>query len=161
MTTTTIAPATLIQRPFDLALIAFFGLAIAYGLLISLPEALGFPVAPDSPWPPLRSLYDWAVAQEPGHLDPSPILLANAVFDGFIQAPALIVICFGLAKLRPWVIPLGLFYAGAAIVNTLGYFVQTFLGPHPPLDLSVYLPFNLPWLIAPALLAMRLWAGRL
>jgi len=36
------------------------------------------------------------------------------------------------------------------------YFATTFLGPTPPPNLGVYLPFNLPWLIAPALLGMRL-----
>ena len=39
------------------------------------------------------------------------------------------------------------------------YFVQTFLGPHPPPDLVTYLAFNLPWLIAPGVLGARvLWA---
>lgn len=30
------------------------------------------PVAADSPWPPLRALHGWAVAEEPAHLDPPP-----------------------------------------------------------------------------------------
>jgi len=39
------------------------------------------------------------------------------------------------------------------------YFAQTFLGPHPPPNAAFYLAFNLPWLIAPVLLAVRLRAG--
>ncbi len=35
------------------------------------------------------------------------------------------------------------------------YFVQTFLGPHPPLNTAYYLVFNLPWMIAPAILGAR------
>jgi hypothetical protein len=31
------------QRPFDLALVAFFCVSIPYGLLFSLPEGLGVP----------------------------------------------------------------------------------------------------------------------
>ena len=54
---------SILRRPLDLGLVIFFGLSILYALLDSLPEAIGYKVAPDSPWPPLRSLYDWAVAQ--------------------------------------------------------------------------------------------------
>ena len=39
------------------------------------------------------------------------------------------------------------------------YFVQTFLGPHPPPNTAYYLAFNLPWLIAPLVLAVRVWLG--
>ena len=48
-----------------------------------------------------------------------------------------------------------LVYAGAAVTNMFFYFAQTFMGPHPPQDLLVYLPANLPWLIAPVILALR------
>ena len=56
---------SIFRRPLDLGLVIFFVLSILYGFLDSLPEAIGLKVTPDSPWPPLRSLYDWAVAQEP------------------------------------------------------------------------------------------------
>lgn len=148
------------QRPLDLALVAFFTVTVLYGLLFSLPEGLGVPVAPDSPWPPLRALHDWAVAEEPAHLDPPPNLVAALWFDGFFQAPALLFVMYGLVRLRGWVRPLGLFYAGAAITNMLFYFTQTFLGPHPPPNTVYYLAFNLPWLIAPMALALRVLRAR-
>lgn len=148
------------RRPLDLALVLFFSLSVLYGFLFSLPEGLGVPVSPDSPWPPLRALHDWAVAQEPAHLDPPPNLVAACLFDGLFQAPALLFVMIGLARLRPWLRPLGLFYAGAAVTNMFFYFTQTFLGPHPPPNTLTYLVFNLPWLIAPALLALRVLAGR-
>jgi len=144
-------------RPvLDRALIVFFCITILYGLLFSLPEGLGVPVAPDSAWPPLRSLHTWAVEQEPAHLDPPPVLIASCLFDGLVQAPVLVFVIFGLLRRRPWVRPLGLFYAGAAVTNMFFYFATTFLGPTPPPHLAVYLPFNLPWLIAPAALGLRL-----
>jgi hypothetical protein len=114
------------------------------------------PVTPESPWPPLRWLHGWAVAQEPAHLDPPPVLIASTLFDGLFQAPVLCAIVWGLAHPRPWLVPLGLFYAGAALTNMCFYFAETFLGPLPPPHPEVYLPFNLPWLIAPAVLALRL-----
>jgi hypothetical protein len=131
--------------------------SVLYGFLFSLPEGLGVPVAPDSPWPPLRALHDWAVAEEPAHLDPPPNLIAACLFDGFFQAPALLFVIAGLARQRSWLRPLGIFYAGAAVTNMFFYFVQTFLGPHPPPNTAYYLAFNLPWLIAPAALGLRVW----
>lgn len=148
------------RRPLDLGLALFFAVSVLYGLLFSLPEGLGVPVAPDSPWPPLRALHGWAVAQEPAHLDPPPVLVASCLFDGLFQAPALVLVIAGLVRPRPWLRPLGLFYAGAAVTNMAFYFTQTFLGPHPPLHTGTYLAFNLPWLVAPALLALRLAPAR-
>jgi hypothetical protein len=40
------------------------------------------------------------------------------------------------------------------------YFAETFLGPHPPPNTATYLAFNLPWLIAPALLGLRVARAR-
>ena len=148
------------RRPLDLALVLFFSVSVLYGFLYSLPEGIGVPVAPDSPWPPLRSLYGWAIAQEPAHLDPPPNLIAACLFDGFFQAPALLFVMIGLVGLRAWLVPLGLVYAGAAVTNMFFYFVQTFLGPHPPPNTIHYLVFNLPWLIAPAVLGARVFFGR-
>jgi len=137
------------RRPLDLGLACFFSVSVLYGFLISLPEGLGVAVAPDSPWPPLRSLYAWAVAQEPAHLDPPPNLIASCLFDGLFQAPALLLVILGLVRQSAWLRPLGLFY-----------FAQTFLGPHPPPNTAYYLAFNLPWLFAPAALGLRVLLGR-
>ena len=156
----TAAAVPIYRRPLDLAFILFFSVSVLYGLLFSLPEGIGVPVAPDSPWPPLRSLYGWAIAEEPAHLDPTPNLIAACLFDGFFQAPALVFVMIGLVGLRAWLVPLGLVYAGAAITNMFFYFTQTFLGSHPPPNTIYYLVFNLPWLIAPVLLGARVFLGR-
>jgi hypothetical protein len=147
---------SIVRRPLDLGLVIFFVLSILYGFLDSLPEAIGFKVTPDSPWPPLRSLYDWAVAQEPQHLNPPTSLIATTLFDGFIQTPILFFVIYGLVKCSPWIRTLSLIYAGAAVTNMFMYFVTTFIGPNPPPHPWIYLPFNLPWLIAPAILGLRM-----
>ena len=143
------------RRPLDLALVLFFSVSVLYGFLFSLPEGLGVPVAADSPWPPLRALHDWAVAEEPAHLDPPPNLIAACLFDGLFQAPALLFVILGLVRLSKWLRPLGLVYSGAATTNMFFYFTQTFLGPHPPANFAYYLAFNLPWLVAPMVLGVR------
>jgi hypothetical protein len=148
------------RRPFDLALVVFFGVAVLYGFLFSLPEGLGVPVSADSPWPPLRALHGWAIAEEPAHLDPPPNLIAACLFDGLFQAPMLVFVMLGLVRLRPWLRPVALVYAGAATTNMFFYFVQTFLGPHPPPNIGYYLAFNLPWLIAPLALGVRVLRAR-
>ena len=148
------------RRPIDLAFIGFFLISILYGFLVSLPEGLGVPVSPDSPWPPLSALHEWAVAEEPAHLSPPPNLIAACLFDGFCQAPMLLFLIVGLVRLRWWIRPLGLIYAGAATTNMFFYFMQTFLGPHPPPNMVYYLVFNLPWLIAPMALGLRVLVGR-
>jgi hypothetical protein len=84
------------------------------------------------------------------------VLRACCLFDGLFQAPVLAFVIYGLLRKRPWVRTLGLFYAGAAVTNMFFYFATTFWGPTPPPNLAVYLPFNLPWLVAPAVLAVRL-----
>ena len=148
------------HRPLDLGLALFFSVSVLYGFLFSLPEGLGVPVSADSPWPPLRALHDWAVAEEPAHLDPPPNLVAATLFDGLFQAPVLLFVMIGLFRLPAWLRPLGLVYAGAATTNMFFYFMQTFLGDHPPPNVAYYLVFNLPWLIAPMVLGVRVFFGR-
>jgi len=151
---------SILKRPLDLGLVLFFSISVLYGFLFSLPEGLGVPVSADSPWPPLRALHEWAVAEEPAHLDPPPNLIAACLFDGFFQAPVLLAVIVGLIRPRPWLRPLALFYAGAAVTNMFFYFTQTFMGPHPPPNTAYYLAFNLPWLVAPLVLAGRVLSWR-
>jgi hypothetical protein len=151
-----VEPRPLRQRPIDAVLVGFFGVSILYGFLFSLPEGLGVPVTPDSPWPPLRSLHGWAVTQEPAHLDPPPSLVASCLFDGLFQAPMLCFVVTGLVCGRRWVRVPSLVYAGAAVTNMFYYLFQTFAGPHPPPHLGTYLAFNLPWLFAPLVLGLRM-----
>jgi hypothetical protein len=149
--------SALTRHGLDRLLIPFLAISALYGALFSLPEGLGVPVAPDSPWPPLRALHGWAVAQEPTHLDPPRTLIASTLFDGFVQTPMCTILALGLLRRRRWARPLGLVYAGAAVVNMWFYFFETLTGPLPPPHLGTYLAFNLPWLFAPALLGGRLW----
>ncbi len=145
------------HRPIDLALGFFFAISVIYGLLFSLPEGLGVPVSADSPWPPLRSLHGWAVAQEAAHLDPPAVLRASTIFDGFAQSPFLVVLLYSMVRGRDWIRRPALVYSGAAVVNMFFYFFTTFMGEHPPPNLGTYLAFNLPWLFAPIVLGARMW----
>jgi hypothetical protein len=152
----TAAAGSILRRPADLGFAVFFSFSAAYGLFISLPESLGVPVAPDSPWVPLRWLFDWAVAEEPAHLDPPISLISSTALDGFVHAPFLCVLIYALIRRKAWIRVPALIFAGSSITNMFYYFVQTFLGPHPPPNVAYYLAFNLPWLIAPMLLAVRM-----
>ncbi len=148
------------HRPLDLLLVAFFLVSISYGFLFSLPEGLGVPVSADSPWPPLQWLHGWAVEEEAAHLDPPPNLIAATLFDGLFQSPILCFVVYGLIRQRSWLVPVGLIYAAAGVTNMFYYFMQTFLGDHPPPNVAFYLAFNLPWLFAPAALGVRVLTAK-
>ena len=145
------------QRPVDILIVGFYTISVLYGLLFSLPEALGIPVSPDSPWPPLRYLYEWAVAEEPTHLlQPLPIFLLSAVaIDGFIHSPFLCVMLYAFIVGKNWIRLPALVFAGSAITNMYYYFMATLLGDHPPPNTLYYLVFNLPWMLMPMLLIWR------
>ncbi len=96
------------------------------------------------------------MAQEPQHLDPPSSLIATTLFDAFIQTPILFFVVYGLVSMTPWIRTLSLIYAGAAVTHMFMYFVTTFIGPTPPPHPAIYLPFNLPWLIFPAILGLRM-----
>jgi hypothetical protein len=155
--TTTSSP--LVRSRLDYLLLPAFVLGIINSIALSLPEGLGLPVAPDSPWPVLRSLHTWAVEQEPQHLVMPPPLQASLLYDAFVQLPLLVVLTIGIWKLKswPWLGTLALAYSVSAVMNMYFYFMQTFLGPDSPPHLWTYLPMNLPWLIVPILVAYRFW----
>lgn len=155
---TTSSPG-LVRRPIDYLLLPAFILGIINAAVLSLPEALGVPRTPDSPWPVLRGLHTWAVEQEPQHLVMPPTLQASLLYDAFVQLPLLVVLTIGLWKLKswPWLGRLALVYSVSAVMNMYFYFMQTFLGPDSPPHLGVYLPINLPWAIVPLLVAYRFW----
>ncbi len=140
----------------DRVLAVLFALMVVNGVLLSLPEALGVAVAPDSPWPPLRSLHHWAVTQEPAHLHPPPSLRASLWFDAVVQTPCAAWLTWALWTGRRGIRSPALVYAGAAVANMYFYFFQTVFGPDPPLQPAVYWPMNLPWLLLPIALIVRL-----
>lgn len=149
----------LLRRPLDILLIAFYAISATYGLLFSLPEALGVPVSADSPWPPLRMLYDWSIAEEPTQLlQPLPVFLRSAtIMDGFIHSPFLLVLIYALVKGKNWIRPWAILFAGSSVTNMHYYFMHTLLSDTPPPNTAYYLLFNLPWMLMPMLLAWRLW----
>jgi hypothetical protein len=149
----------LVRRRLDYVLLPAFVLGIVNSIALSLPEGLGVRVAPDSPWPPLRSLHTWAVEQEPQHLVMPPTLQASLLYDGSVQLALMLVLTAGLARLKPWpwLPTVAVVYAVSAVMNMYFYFMQTFLGPDSPPHLATYLPINLPWLIVPILVAYRFW----
>ena len=145
------------RRPQDIALMAFFSLALLYGVVYSLPVGLGlWPISADSPYAPFRALHGWATTVEPAQLDPPPSLRGRSLLDGFVYVPFLAVLLYALGRGRGWIRLPAFLYAGSAITNLLGYLYESFHGPHPPLQPATFWALNLPWLLVPCLLAYRL-----
>lgn len=151
----------LVRSRLDYLLIPALILGIINSIVLSLPEALGVRVAPDSPWPPLRHLYNWAVEQEPQHLVMPPTLQASLLYDGTVQLAMMLILVVALIRLNQprWLPTLAIVYAVGGVMNMYFYFMQTFLGPDRPPHLGTYLPINLPWLIVPILMAYRFWVS--
>jgi hypothetical protein len=149
----------LVRSRLDYLLIPALLVGIVNSIVLSLPEGLGVPVAPDSPWPPLRHLHTWAVEQEPQHLVMPPTLQASLFYDAFVQLALMLVLVVALIRLNQprWLPTLAIVYAVSAVMNMYFYFMQTFLGPDRPPHLWTYLPINLPWLIVPIVVAYRFW----
>lgn len=147
----------LARHRLDYLLVPALLLGIVNSIALSLPEGLGVPVAPDSPWPPLRALHTWAVEQEPQHLVMPAALKASLLYDGTVQLILMVVLVVALTRLKawPWLWTLAIVYAVSAVMNMYFYFMQTFLGPDRPQHLWTYLPINLPWLVVPLLVAYR------
>ena len=125
----------LVRRRLDYVLIPALILGIVNSIVLSLPEGLGVPVAPDSPWPPLRHLHTWAVEQEPQHLVMPPTLQASLLYDGFVQLALMLVLVVALIRLNSLAMAAALsaiVYAVSAVMNMYFYFMQTFLGPDRP-----------------------------
>lgn len=157
-TRSTVAVKPLRRRPIDVLLCAFYSVALLYGVLFSLPEALEVEVSPESPWPPMRWLYRWAVAEEPAHLlRPLPVFLRSAVaLDGMVYAPFLLVLIYALVNGKAWIRLWALLFAGSSVTNMYYYLLHALLGNDPPPNTLYYLAFNLPWLLMPMLLAFRM-----
>ena len=149
----------LVRSRLDYVLIPALILGVVNSIVLSLPEALGVRVAPDSPWPPLRHLHTWAVEQEPQHVVMPPTLQASLLYDGTVQLAMMLVLVVALIRLNQprWLSTLAIVYAVGGVMNMYFYFMQTFLGPDRPPHLATYLPINLPWLIVPVLVAYRFW----
>jgi hypothetical protein len=149
----------LVRRRLDYVLIPALILGVVNSIVLSLPEGLGVPVAPDSPWPPLRHLHAWAVEQEPQHLVMPPTLQASLLYDGTVQLAMMLILLVALIRLhqRRWLPTLATAYAVGGVMNMYFYFMQTFLGPDRPPHLATYLPINLPWLLVPILVGYRFW----
>jgi hypothetical protein len=141
----------------DWIFLFFFSVSVLYGFAYSIPEGLGLaPVAADSPYPPFRALYDWAERVEPAHLDPPASLVFRSLLDGFVHAPFLCVLLWAIVRgWNPIRIP-ALLYAASAVTNMAGYFWESFHGAAPPLQAGTFWAFNLPWLLVPILLAVRM-----
>ena len=113
----TVDPGLLVRRPLDYVLLPAFILGIINAVALSLPEALGVPRTPDSPWPVLRALHTWAVEQEPQHLVMPPTLQASLLYDAFVQLPLLVVLVRASAD-PPAAVPLTWATAGACFSVT-------------------------------------------
>lgn len=151
-------PNSIWKRPIDLFIVAFFVIAVWYGIFFSLPQALRLaPITPDSSYPLFALLlYPYAKAVEPLLLHPTITLDLRHTIDGFVTAPLLCVIGFGIIRAKDWVRIPSLIYAVLAIVNMAYHITESYFGAHRVGNDVTYWSFNAFFVGVPLLLAWRM-----
>lgn len=153
----------LLQRPGDILLLLFFFVSLFYvalvvdieQLVIADPANFTYPV-----WPP-RFLVDqvhWY-----GHtFDPLQIARpawwrACLWFEMFFFVPFYPFAIYAFVKGRDWIrIPALLYSASLFTIVFIILFAERY-GSHPAPNFLAAFGFNLPWLLAPAYMIVRLW----
>lgn len=146
-------------RWIDYAYILFaLALRIPFGLLGSIPQGLGLTEpAPDATYFMMRNLYNWGSTVEPYLLSGDVALDFRHIMDGLVSLPLTMVIVYGLWRRKNWVRLLAWISAGIALPGMTQHVYTTYATGNAPLDLTQFWLVNAPYLIFPALLALRMW----
>jgi hypothetical protein len=149
-------------RAIDLFLTVCFAAFAIGSAMADIPVAFGAEISPTSPNPLGRMVYDWAVNCDPITLQRPAFMRVIALFSTFFFVPFYPVLAYALVKRREWIrVPALAFVAAITATNAI-YFGVAFFG-EPALrcqNPAKFLGTNLPYLIVPWLLAVRVARAR-
>jgi hypothetical protein len=143
------------RRPFDLALIFFFGL-FAFTSLVMEPYfvfGVDYRRASD-PFAAGWLLY--ATRWDPAFLDRPLFLRIICGIDLFVFGPFYFVLIYAFVKERSWIRIPGLLYVSAIVYSTVEYFAWEFIGERNRADMLMVVVCNIPYTLVPLALAWRL-----
>jgi hypothetical protein len=151
------------QRKVDWIFVSFFLINFFFITYIVDIEQL---IIPDPynfhqpPWPPVSmvKLIHWYG----GSFD--PLLMARPPWwkmtiwiDSLIYGPFYAFAIYAFIKGRDWIRIPAIFYAGMMFTGVLVILGEEVAGPHATPHLPLVLGLNLPWLLVPLLLTLRVW----
>jgi hypothetical protein len=151
------------QRPLDLFLVIVFCAFATTSAISDSLVALGVPMTPDSPYALARANSWYAADTDPLLLHP-PLWLRIATFlSAFVYGPFYLVLAWALVKGKDWIQVPAVIYATMIIAITGFVMFPEELFGEPALrvtNLPKFLGFNLPYVLIPLLLLVRMRAPR-
>jgi hypothetical protein len=141
------------QRPFDALLCAAFGGFAGSTFTVDVWAVTGRIHGDDAL---ARALRGYTSSADPlfGKMPPQVwVLMAISLF---VFGPMDVAVVYALARGRRWIRVPGLLFAGAQMTAMVTYFGLEAYGDLPPLSWPTVIAANLPYLLFPALLALRL-----
>ncbi len=149
----TVVPLT--QRKADLALVVCF---ISFALAAAFSDALhgvGY-LEGDNAFARAHEVYIELAGDHIFASGDRSYRFATLI-SGFIYGPFYLVLIYAFVYAKNWIRLPAMLYVGSIVRSMVIALHQQFaIGPEPEHTL-VFLAFNLPWLIVPVLLAVRLW----
>jgi hypothetical protein len=155
--------APLHKRPLDLALVAFFIVNLGFityivdleQLVIADPARFDYPL-----WPP-RALVDlvhwWGRTYDPLLLARPPFWKATIWIDALFFGPFYAFAIYAFARGRDWIRRPAIVWSSVMMTNVTVILFEELWGIHATPQPAMVVMANLPWLLFPVLMLLRVW----
>lgn len=144
------------ERPGDWFFVCAFSFFFLSSWLSDIVPGLGIPIVPDSPNPLVQGV--WLYAK-----DADPFLIANpynlrisTLISAFVFGSFYPFLVYAFVTGANWIRIPALMYVSAMVYGMINFLWAEFMGPTPPTALAWFFAWNLPYLIVPLLLALRM-----
>jgi hypothetical protein len=147
------------QRPIDIFLALIFLLFAVTSAISDLLPTIGVPMTADSPNPLVRSNYWYAVDADPLFMNPPVWMRIVTGLSAFGYGPFYLLLVFALLTGKNWIQLPAVIYATmiSSITGLIVFGVEFFGEPAlRTLNPSKFLAFNLPYVLLPLLLLIRM-----
>jgi hypothetical protein len=156
-------PIPLAQRPWDYVFLAFFLLNFCFityivdleQLVIANPAHFTSPLWP--PAPLVDMVHNYARALDPLVLARPAWWKMTIWFDALGFGPFYAASIYAYIRGRDWIRLPSLLYGASIITIVCIILSEEYGGPHATPHFAIVLLLNLPWIIIPALIIVRMW----
>ena len=149
-------PLALRERPGDWFFVLAFSAFAFTSLFSDSLVARGIALAPDSSSFWARANYWYAAGTDPHLLDPPLSLRIQTGISAFVFGPFYLLLVYAFVTARDWMRMPAIVYVAAMLYGMALFLGGEFLGPLPPTNLGKFLVFNVPYVVIPLLLAVRM-----
>ena len=153
------------ERPWDYFFLAFFLLNFCFityivdieQLIIANPAHFTYPIWPPAPF--VDMVHNYARALDPLVLARPPWWKMTIWFDALGFGPYYAFALYAYSRGRDWIRVPSLLYAASLITIVFIILSEEYGGPHAAPNFAIVLLLNLPWLVFPALIILRMARG--